>query len=246
VVIINRALADYYFPGEDPLGKQIGDTQLSAKSLREVVGVVDNLREGALDSEIRPAIYTPFNQSADSEFDLVVRTAQDPQSVLPAISAAIHEVDPDVATERAISMEGRIHDSPSAAMHRSAAWLVGGFATLALLLGVIGLYGVISYSVSQRTREIGVRMALGAQHFNVYGMVLREAGVLSMIGIACGLLCSIATSTLIQKLLFETPPRDIPTLATVSVLLAAASMIASYVPARRAASVNPMEALRAE
>ncbi len=246
VVIINRALADYYFPGEDPLGRQIGDTRLTPKSLKEIVGVVDNLREGALDAEIRPAMYTPFNQEADSEFDLVVRTTQAPQSILPALSAAIHEVDPDVTAERAISMEDRIHDSNSAAMHRSAAWLVGGFATLALLLGVIGLYGVIAYSVSQRTREIGVRMALGAQHSNVYGMVLREAGVLSAMGIAAGLLCSIATSTLIQKLLFETPPRDVPTLAMVSVVLGAASMIASYVPARRAASVNPMEALRAE
>jgi predicted permease len=246
VVIVNRALADLYFPGEDPLGRQIGDTQLTPKSLKEIVGVVDNLREGALDAEIRPAMYTPFNQESDSDFNLVVRTAQAPQSILPALAAAIHEVDPDVATERAISMEDRIHDSSSAAMHRSAAWLVGGFATLALLLGVIGLYGVIAYSVSQRTREIGVRMALGAQHSNVYGMVLREAGMLSAIGIAAGLLCSLATSTLIQKLLFETPPRDVPTLATVSVLLGAASMIASFVPARRAASVNPMEALRAE
>ncbi len=246
VVIINRALADHYFPGEDALGRQIGDTQLTPKSLREIVGVVDNLREGALDAEIRPAMYTPFNQGSDTSFDLVVRTAQAPQSALPLLSAAIREVDPDVAVERGISMEDRIHDSPAAAMHRSAAWLVGGFATLALLLGVIGLYGVIAYSVSQRTREIGVRMALGARHSNVYGMVLREAGILSAIGIVCGLLCSMATSTLIQKLLFETPPRDVPTLAAVSALLGAASMIASYVPARRAASVNPMEALRAE
>jgi macrolide transport system ATP-binding/permease protein len=246
VVVINRALADFYFPGEDPLGRQIGDTTLSPKSLMEIVGIVDNLREGALDSEIRPAMYTPFNQDPDAGFDLVVRTAQSPQSILPALSAAIREVDPDVATERSISMEDRIHDSSSAAMHRSAAWLVGGFATLALLLGVIGLYGVIAYSVSQRTREIGVRMALGAQHSTVYGMILREAGVLSAIGIAAGLLCSLATSTLIQKLLFETPPRDVATLTAVAVVLGAASMVASYVPARRAASVNPMEALRAE
>jgi len=246
VVIINRALADFYFPGEDPVGRQIGDTKLSPKSLKEIVGIVDNLREGALDAEIRPAIYTPFNQDPDPGFDLVVRTAQAPQSILPAVAAAIHEVDPDATAERAISMEDRIHDSYSAAMHRSAAWLVGGFATLALLLGVIGLYGVIAYSVSQRTREIGVRMALGARHSNVYGMVLRDAGVLSAIGIVAGLLCSLATSTLIQKLLFETPPRDVPTLTVVSMLLGAASMVASYVPARRAASVNPMEALRAE
>jgi predicted permease len=246
VTIVNQALADQYFPGEDPLGKQIGDADLSPKSLKEVVGVVGNLREGALDSEIRPAIYYPFNQDPNQEFDLVVRTSQSPQSMLPGLSAAIREIDPDVATRRPITMEDRISDSPSAYMHRSAAWLVGGFATLALLLGITGLYGVIAYSVSQRTREIGVRMALGAQHSEVYRMVLGEAGILTAIGIIAGLLCSLASATLIQKLLFETPPRDVPTLTVVALVLGAASMLASYVPARRAASVNPVEALRAE
>ena len=246
VVIINRALAEHYFPGEDPLGRQIGDTDLSPKSLKEIVGIVDNIREGALDSEIRPAMYLPFNQDPDPSFDLVVRTSQSPQAILPNLSRAIHEIDPDVATVRPITMEDRIHDSPAAYMHRSAAWLVGGFATLALALGVIGLYGVIAYSVSQRTREVGVRMALGAQRSAVYRMILREAGILSGIGIALGLVCSLACATLLQTLLFETPPRDIPTLVAVAAVLAAASLLASYVPARQAASVNPVEALRAE
>ena len=246
VVIINRALAEHYFPGEDPLGKQIGDTELSPKSLKEIVGIVDNIREGALDNEIRPAMYLPFNQGPDSGFDLVVRTEQSPQAILPSLSRAIHEIDPDVATVRPITMENRIHDSPAAYMHRSAAWLVGGFAALALVLGVIGLYGVIAYSVSQRTREVGVRMALGAQRSAVYRMVLREAGILSAIGIVAGLLCSLVSATLIQKLLFETPPRDVPTFAVVAAMLGAASLLASYIPARQAASVNPVEALRAE
>jgi predicted permease len=246
VVIINRALAEYYFPGEDPLGRQIGDTTLSPKSLKEIVGIVDNIREGALDQEIRPAMYLPFNQHPDSGFDLVVRTAQSPQAILPSLSKAIHDVDADVATVRPITMEDRIHDSPEAYLHRSAAWLVGGFASLALVLGVIGLYGVIAYSVSQRTREVGVRMALGAQRSAVYRMVLQEAGILSAIGIVAGVLCSLASATLIQKLLFETPPRDVPTLAVVAGVLGMASLLASYVPARQAASVNPVEALRAE
>jgi macrolide transport system ATP-binding/permease protein len=246
VVIINRALAEHYFPGEDPLGRQIGDTELSPKSLMEIVGIVDNIREEALDDEIQPAIYVPFNQEPDSGFDLVVRTAQSPQAILPSLSQAIHEIDPDVATVRPITMEDRIHDSPAAYMHRSAAWLVGGFATLALALGVIGLYGVIAYSVSQRTREVGVRMALGAQRSTVYRMVLQEAGILSGIGIVVGLFCSLVFASLLQKLLFETPPRDIPTLAAVAAVLCAASLLASYVPARQAASVNPVEAMRAE
>ncbi len=246
VVIINRALAEHYFPGEDPLGKQIGDTELSPKSLMEIVGIVDNIREGGLDDEIHPAIYLPFNQAPDSGFDLVVRTAQSPQAILPSLSQAIHEIDSAVVTARPITMEDRIHDSPAAYMHRSAAWLVGGFATLALALGVIGLYGVIAYSVSQRRREVGVRMALGAQRSAVYRMVLQEAGILSGIGIVVGLVCSLVSATLLQKLLFETPLRDIRTLAAVAAVLGAASLLASYVPARQAASVNPVEALRAE
>jgi predicted permease len=246
VVIINRALAEHYFHGEDPLGRQIGDTELSPKSLMEIVGIVDNIRENALDDEIQPAIYVPFNQDPDSGFDLVVRTAQSPQAILPSLSQVIHEIDPDVATVRPITMEDRIHDSPSAYMHRSAAWLVGGFAAIALALGVIGLYGVIAYSVSQRTREVGVRMALGAQRSTVYRMVLREAGILSGIGISLGLVCSLFFASLLQKLLFETPPRDIPTLAAVAGVLCAASLLASYIPARQAASVNPVEAMRAD
>lgn len=247
VAIINRALAEYYFPGEDPLGRQIGDTTLSPDSLKEIVGIVDNVREGALDNEIRPAMYLPFNQDHPYPgFDLVVRTSQSLQAILPSLSKVIHDVDPDVATQRPIIMEDRIHDSPAAYMHRSAAWLVGGFAALALVLGVIGLYGVIAYSVSQRTREVGVRMALGAQRSTVYRMVLQEAGILSAIGIVAGVLCSLASATLIQKLLFETPTRDVPTLAVVAGVLVMASLLASFVPARQAASVNPVEALRAE
>lgn len=246
VVIINRALAEHYFPGEDPLGRQIGDTELSPKSLKEIVGIVDNIREEGLDDEIQPAMYVPFNQEPDSGFDLVVRTEQSPQAILPSLSQAIHEIDPDVVTVRPITMEDRIHDSSAAYTHRSAAWLVGGFATLALALGIIGLYGVIAYSVSQRTREVGVRMALGAQRNAVYRMILQEAGILSGIGIAVGLVCSLISGTLLQKLLFETSPRDIPTLAAVAAVLCAASLLASYVPARQAASMDPVEALRAE
>jgi ABC-type antimicrobial peptide transport system permease subunit len=123
---------------------------------------------------------------------------------------------------------------------------VGGFAALAFLLGVVGLYGVIAYSVSQRTREIGVRMALGAQRGSVYKLVLREAGVLALLGVGLGLLCSVGAATLMRKLLFATAAWDATTLASVALLLVAAAMLASYIPAHRAASVNPVEALRAE
>jgi ABC-type antimicrobial peptide transport system permease subunit len=143
-------------------------------------------------------------------------------------------------------MDLRIHDSSSAYLHRSSAWLVGGFAALALLLGVVGLYGVIAYSVSQRTREIGVRMALGAQRSSVYQLILKEAGWLIAFGILAGLLCSIAATSLTRKLLFGVQPWDWTTLAGVALLLGMAAMLASYLPAHRAASVNPVDALRAE
>jgi ABC-type antimicrobial peptide transport system permease subunit len=143
-------------------------------------------------------------------------------------------------------MNERIHDSPSAYLHRSSAYVVGGFAALALLLGVVGLYGVIAYSVSQRTREIGVRMALGAQRSTVYQLILKEAAWLIALGIAAGLLCSIAAATLTRRLLFGVGAWDVSTFVAVAVVLAVAAMLASYLPAHRAASVNPVEALRAE
>lgn len=246
VAVINQALAKQYFPGEDPIGKKFGDDGLSPKSIREIIGIVDNIREGSLDSEIWPAEYLPFNQSPDTEFSLVVRTSQSEQSVLPTLTAVIHQINPGIVTVNSVTMNDRIHDSPSAYLHRSSAWLVGGFALLALLLSVVGLYGVVAYSVSQRTREIGIRMALGAQSSTVYRLILKEAATLAAAGIVAGLLGSLAAATLIRKLLFNTQAWDIPTLVTVAAVLAVSALLASYIPARRAASVDPVEALRAE
>jgi ABC-type antimicrobial peptide transport system permease subunit len=131
-------------------------------------------------------------------------------------------------------------------MHRMATWLVSGFAVIALVLGVVGLYGVISYSVSQRTREIGVRMALGAQRNAVYRQVMSEAGRLTLAGVGIGLASSVGMGLLVRKLLFGVQAWDVTTLAGVALVLGAASMAASFLPAHRAASVNPTDALRAE
>ena len=143
-------------------------------------------------------------------------------------------------------MTDRIDDSPSAYLHRSSAWLVGGFATLALLMGVVGRYGVTAYSVSQRRREIGIRMALGAPPRSVYRLILKEAGCLTAFGIVIGMVCSVATATLMRGLLFGVRSWDAPTLASVAGVLGISSLLASFIPARRAATVNPTEALRAE
>jgi macrolide transport system ATP-binding/permease protein len=246
VVIINQTLAKKYFPGEDPIGKKIGDTELSSKSLREVVGIVEDIRDGSLDQEIWPAVYHPFAQSADTYFNIVVRTSQPEAALLSSIVNAIHEVDPGIGTMQEMTMAGKINNSPSAYMHRSSAWLVGGFASAALLLGVVGLYGVIAYSVGRRTREIGVRMALGAQRKSVYQLIMLEAAWLIGIGIAAGLFCAIGAAMAIRGLLFGVRSWDAATLAAVAVVLAVFALLASYIPARRAAQVDPMVALRYE
>jgi predicted permease len=246
VVMINQTLVRKYFPGEDPIGKRIGDTELTPKSIKEIVGVVDDVKDGSLDSEIWPAVYYSLDQNPFGYFSLVARTSQAEASVLPALVATVHDIDPGIGATNEMTMSAKINDSQSAYLHRSAAWLVGGFAVVALLLGIVGLYGVIAYSVSQRTREIGVRMALGAQRSSVYQLILKEAGWLTAVGIGLGLLSSIAAATLIHSLLFGVRSWDATTLAAVSGLLAMSAMLASYIPARRAARVDPMVALRYE
>lgn len=160
--------------------------------------------------------------------------------------STLHQIDPNLGISDEATMTAKIDATQAALLHRFAAWLVGGFAAMALVLGVVGLYGVIAYSVSQRTREIGVRMALGAQRSAVYRLVMGQAGWLTVVGLVIGLACSVGTSLLIRKLLFGVQAWDAVTLGCVAVLLGLASLAASFLPARRAASVNPTDALRAE
>jgi predicted permease len=246
VAIINQALAKMYFPGQDPIGQRFGNGDLAPNSIKEIIGVVDDIREGSLDSPIWPAVYYPLYQDEDNYLTLMVRTSQSEATILPTLVRAIHSIDPNVGTADEEILSDRIQDSPTAYLHRSSAWLVGGFAALALLLGVVGLYGVVSYSVSQRTREIGVRMALGAQRSSVHKLVMHEAIRLAALGIGIGLLCSVGAATLMRKLLFGTAAWDAATLVSVAVVLGSSALLASYIPAHRAASVNPVEALRSE
>jgi predicted permease len=245
VAIVNQAFAKRYFPGEDPLGKQLSYLTPTPVPI-EVVGIVGDIREGPLDSAIPPVLYIPFNQNTDYYFSLVVRTSQDERPLLPALTATIHRIDPGILTVGGMAMNDRINSSQSAYLHRSLAWLVGGFAALALLLGVVGLYGVIAYSVSQRSREIGIRMALGAQPRSVYRLILSEAGWLTAMGIGMGMAGSVAAASLMRGLLFGVRSWDVATLAAVAAVLGIAALTASFIPARRAASVNPVEALRSE
>lgn len=246
VTVINEALARKYFPGEDPIGKMIGNGDLSEKSMRQVVGVIKNMREGALDDEVWPAEYFSIYHEPDSVFTVAVRTEQDEKTVLPGLVSTLRGIDPTLGVRGEMTMTQQIEMSQSSLLHEFSTWLVGGFAAIALVLGVVGLYGVISYSVSQRTREIGVRMALGAQRASVYKLVMRQAAWLIAGGLCAGLVCAVGAAVLMRKVLFGVQAWDVPTLAGVVLVLGMAAMLASFLPARRAASVNPTEALRAE
>jgi macrolide transport system ATP-binding/permease protein len=245
VAIVNQAFVRQYFPGEDPLGRQLSYISTPPVPI-EIVGIVEDIREGPLDEAIPPVLYRPFNQNPDNYLGVVVRTSRSEDSLIPALAAMVRQVDPDLVPVKGASMSDGINNSQSAWLHRSSAWLVGGFAVLALLLGVIGLYGVIAYSVSQRSREIGIRMALGARPGTVYQLILGEAGWLVAFGLAAGLVCSVVAAVLMRNLLFGVSSWDVPTLAGVAAVLGASALLASFVPARRAASVNPVEALRSD
>jgi len=246
VVVINQALARKFFPGENAIGQRIGDYEGGHPSVREIIGIVADVREGPLDADAMPAEYFPINQILDHDFSLVVRVRQDAAALLPTLVSAIHQIDLNLGVSDEKTMSEHIGGTEAARLHRFSAGLTGGFAAMALILSVTGLYGVVAYSVSRRTREIGVRMALGAQRSSVYSLVLRQAGCLTGAGLTVGLLFSVGASLLIRNLLFGVRAWDEFNLGGVTVVLGLSSMAASFFPARRAASVNPTDALRAE
>jgi predicted permease len=246
VVIINQSLARKYLAAADPMTHQLIYAPPSTQPAMSIVGIVEDIKESPLDAETPPTIYVPFAQDPTSGFSLFVRTSQPENSLLPTITAAIHEIDPAIPAFGGSTMRTLVNDSQSAYLRRSSAAVVSGFATIAWLLGVVGLYGVVAYSVSQRTREIGVRMALGAQRGAIYQLVLREAGWLTSAGVIAGLVCAVGAATLMRGLLFGVQSWDVSTLLTACTVLGLSALVASYIPARRAACVDPAEALRAE
>jgi predicted permease len=246
VAVISETLARKFFPGENPLGHRITNEEGGKPSAWEIVGVAEDVREGPLDAETWPAEYFPIEQTGDHDFGLTVRTRQEADALLPELVRTLHQIDPNLGISDEMTMKELIESTQTALLHAFSAWLVGGFAAMALILAVLGVYGVIAYSVSQRTREIGIRMALGAERSSVYRLVMQEAGRLTALGLAIGLICSVGASLLTRSLLFGVEAWDPTTLVCVVLLLELASLAASFLPARRAASVNPTDALRAE
>jgi macrolide transport system ATP-binding/permease protein len=245
VAVINQTMAAQEFPGENPIGKFLID-QYDEKHPIEVIGVLGDIQDGPLDIRPSAAVYSPFKQFPGSEFYLTIRTATAAGAILPSVVHRLHHAEPGLITDQESTMTARIDTSPSAYLHRSAAWVVASFAGIALLLGTVGLYGVISFSAERRTREIGIRMALGAQRSSVYALILKEAGVVLAFGLAAGLLCSIAATSLLHSLLYGVQPWDLEIALSVFAPLSVAAFLASYLPARRAASTDPTLALRAE
>ena len=242
VMIINESAARRYFQGQDPIGQSIAFGGATSPR-REIVGIVADIKDGPPETPSHPSAYVPFDQPA---FALVIRLSQSEQSLFPALRAAIHEIQPDALVGELTTMSERADRLPSTSMHRSTAWLSGGFAALAFILSVVGLYGVVAYSVGQRTREIGVRMALGAQRHSVYRLVLGEAAWLACLGTALGTIGAVMVATLMRTLLFNVSSWDPATLLGAGSVLIVSALLASYVPAHRAASVNPIEVLRTE
>jgi macrolide transport system ATP-binding/permease protein len=245
-VIVNKTLADQFMPGLDPLKQQIWFTYSPTEKPRQVIGVVRDIKEGPLDTPARPAIYTPQEAQARLFYNLIVRTETRPDSLASAVQSAIRQIDPDAVTFNVQTMEDRIQRSPAAFLHRYPAVLAGVFAFLALLLGTIGLYGLVAYSVSQRTQEIGIRMALGAQRSNVLQMVLAQGVRLIVPGVVIGIAAAIVVANLMRSMLFGIRSWDPAIFLTVSIVLAVVTLGASYIPARTATKVDPMVALRYE
>ncbi|BDC51223.1 hypothetical protein F183_A35390 [Bryobacterales bacterium F-183] len=245
VVIVNRLFANRYFGGQDATGRRVVYHRAGSKPM-EIVGMVENLKEGQLDADERPVLYVPMLQQMDTGMVMTVRTNVKSEPLIPLILGKLREQHRDVLMDTPVTMADRIQNSASAYVRRSSAWVVGGFAAMAVLLSVVGLYGVVAYSVSQRTREIGVRMALGAERATVSGLILREAGALCLVGLGVGLIAAVGFASMAKSMLFGVQSWDVTTLVVVVVVLGSAGLLASYIPARRAASVNPVEALRAE
>jgi putative ABC transport system permease protein len=250
VAMVNQKFADKYFAGKDPLQQRInveelipGVTKLGPYIAWQVVGVFNNVRAGGFRDDF-PVIVIPFAQTPWPSANIGVHTSGDPAAMLRSISAAVHSVDPQIALAEPHTLEEL--KSRNLGGDRFIMTLMGGFASIALLLAAVGIYGVMAFTVAQREHEIGLRMALGASRGNVVKLILKEALILSGIGLAIGLIGAFFIGRALHSVAYGVGTVDYGAIICVSMILAGASMLASWLPARRAASIEPMQALRTE
>jgi len=244
--IVNEAWVKRYLNGENPIGKRFRFTMSATQPYREIVGVVGNIADSQLDSPDEPALFLPFGQDANNYMDFVVRTTGNPVVALGQVRAALSQIDQQLFPIQPQTMDQIIDQSPAVFLRRYPSYLIGCFAALALLLASIGLYGLVSYSVSERTREIGVRVALGAQQEDVLRLVLSHGLRLAVVGVVVGIVAALGITRLMSSLLYNVQASDPVTFFGVAVLLSLVGLLACYMPARRALRVDPVVALRHE
>jgi predicted permease len=244
VAIINQTAARIFWPNEDPLGKRIRPDRFSPGTWLTIVGVIGDVRHAALGVEPQPEIYWPYPQNPDRRIDLLIRTAADPLSLAGAVRSEIWAIDKALPISDVKTMDELL--SASVAQPRFYVLLLTAFAAVALLLATVGLYGVISYAVIQRTHEIGIRMALGASPRDVLQLIINHGLRLVLVGIGIGLGGALALTRLMKTLLFGVSATDPPTFTVIALLLAFVALLACWVPARRATKVDPITVLRSE
>lgn len=242
--IVNEAFVRKYLGGQDPLDTQISVLMDHPNPFGQIIGVAGDLKEGSLDSEAVPTVYYIHAHLAYTRMVFVARCERDPLMLTGAVRRAIHNIDPAQPVAQVRTMEEILGDTYG--RQRFAATLLAGFSIAALLVAAIGIYGVLAYSVTERTREIGIRAALGADPRRIVRLVVTSGARFVLAGVAAGLAGALALSGLLKSLLFGVGAHDPVTFAGVAAVLVAVALIAAYVPARRASQLNPVEALRAE
>ncbi|HKB13585.1 MAG TPA: ABC transporter permease [Vicinamibacterales bacterium] len=242
VVLINEALARQYFPGTDPIGQRVVINMTDLNVPTEIIGIVGNTKFTDVRADSRPTSYWPHPQLEYSSMTIAARTAGDPQSFAATLEREIHALDPDQPVADVRTMDQWV--AKSLAQARFNSLLLATFAAVALLLAAVGIYGVMSYAVSQRTAEIGIRLAIGADRGDILRMILANAARLAAIGLAAGIALALALSRTVTSLLYKTSGTDPLTFAAVAAVLAGVALAASYIPARRAARIPPVDALR--
>lgn len=245
VVLINETLRRRFFPGEDPVGKRMNLSSAGKPDWTEIVGVVGDVKYNGMADDVQPAIYQPIEQAPIWGMALILKTdVADPPSLTTAVRNEVSKLDPGLPVTKVSTMEQRVATAMAPPRFRTT--LIALFAAVALILACVGIYGVISYSVTQRTHEIGIRIALGAQRRNVLQLVLGQGALLAVIGVMLGLGGAFALTRLMASLLFGVTPTDAEIFTLVPLGLTAIALLASYLPARRATKVDPLVALRYE